>query len=237
MPLQLLLALVPLEDPVPPTRQAIIVRAQEWASTRATLRRFELADGTWKPVDRARPAWLGSSGMAPAEVRRQNTGKTPAGVFDLPMAFGTPSGGQVRMPYHRVTPGSYWPYDPQDPRTYNVLQTRRSPAARWRDDGEWSERLVDYGRQYRRAVVIGYNLPGGVYRDPRSGEWRAEQPARTDKGGGIFLHVDDARPTAGCVSVGAPEMRRIHRWLDPSAEPKIVIGTSASTRGWRTQLG
>jgi L,D-peptidoglycan transpeptidase YkuD (ErfK/YbiS/YcfS/YnhG family) len=237
MPVALLLGLVAVDDPEPPVNQVVVVRASGWSTTRAQMRRFERVDDQWRRVGPKRRAWLGRNGLAPERVRRQNTGTTPAGVFDLPMAFGLPSGSRVTMPYHRITAGSYWPYDPRDPRTYNVLQTRRAPGARWRDDGQWSERLMDYGAQYRRAVVIGYNLPDQVFRDSRTGEWRTPAPARTDKGGGIFLHVTSGRPTAGCVSVSNREMKRTLRWLDPAAEPRIVIGTRASVRGWKARFG
>jgi hypothetical protein len=96
---------------------------------------------------------------------------------------------------------------------------------------------MDYGVQYRRAVVIGHNLPDGVFRNDRTEEWRTRIPARTDKGGGIFLHVTNGRPTAGCVAIGGRGMRRTLRWLDPGAQPRIVIGTRSSVRGWRASLG
>lgn len=236
MPVALLLGLVAVDDPEPPVNQVIVVRAPSWDSTLAEFRRFERVDDQWRRVGPVRSARLGSSGLAPKRVRKQNTGRTPAGIFELPMAFGSASGSRVAMPYHRITAGSYWPYDPRDPRTYNVLQTRRAKKARWRDDGQWSERLIDYGYQYRRAVVIGYNLPDRVYRDTRTGEWRTQTPVRTDKGGGIFLHVTSGRPTAGCVAVSNREMRLTLQWLDPAAQPRIVIGTRSSVKGWKARV-
>lgn len=226
-----------LAAPVPePTRQVIVVSAPRWRSQEAKLRRFELTGGRWQRVGVPVHAWLGTRGLARRAVRRQNSGQTPAGVFTLPQAFGAVSGEGVRLPYTRVTANSYWPYDPRDPRTYNVMQTRRAPGARWRDDGEWSERLASYGRQYRFAIVIGYNLPGSVYRDAKSGERRTRAPARTDKGGGIFLHVEKGRPTAGCVAIGARQMRATLGWLTPTANPRIVIGPRRLIAGWRHRV-
>lgn len=218
-----------------PIEQAVVVTSARWDSRRATLRRYERTDQGWVRRGKAVRAWLGRNGFAPARVRRQNSGQTPAGVFDLPSAFGHGKGGAVSLPYHRITPRTYWPYDPRDPDTYNVLQTKRTKAARWRDDGRWSERLLDYGRAYRHAVVIGYNLPKSVYRGP-SGQWRATRPVRTDKGGGIFLHVSGNRPTAGCVAIPQHAMRAVQRWLDPQANPRIVMGPRAVTREWRKGL-
>lgn len=215
--------------------QVIVVTSPAWDSQRASLRRFEAKDGRWVPVGSVVPAWIGSNGFAPAGVRRQNSGQTPAGRFEIPQAFGTGPAAGIDLPYHRVTAGSFWPYDPRDPRTYNILQTKRTAGARWRADGQWSERLLDYGRQYRYGAVIGYNLPATTYRAP-SGERRTRTPARTGKGGGIFLHVSKNRPTAGCVSVPLPAMRTTLRWLDPQARPVIIMGPRAVTRGWRATV-
>lgn len=224
------------QPPPEPVRQVIVVSADGWRSQQATLRRFARVGTSWQRVGGATHAWLGTNGMARHRVRKQNSGQTPAGIFTVPQAFGAPAGRAVRLPYTRITARSYWPYDPRDPRTYNVLQDRRVPGARWRDDGQWSERLASYGRQYRYAVVIGYNLPLDTYRDPVSGERRSRTPARTDKGGGIFLHVDRGRPTAGCVAIGAGQMRAVIRWLDPATNPRIVIGPRAVTQGWRSRV-
>ncbi len=78
--------------------------------------------------------------------------------------------------------------------------------------------------------MLDYNLPGGVHR-AADGQRVADQPADTRLGGGIFLHVSGPGATAGCVSVPRDVMRRVLRWLDPAAEPVLVMGPrSAITR-------
>lgn len=225
----------PSSDDAEPIRQMVVVTSTDWDSQRATLRRFERSEDSWVRKGKPVRAWLGINGFAPKRTRRQNSGQTPAGMFRLPSSFGAGRGSQVSLPYHRSTWRSYWPYDPRDPRTYNVLQVKRSASARWRDDGQWSERLRSYGRQYRFAVVIGYNLPRRTYRDPASGEARATRPARTGKGGGIFLHVTGNRPTAGCVAIAERPMRRTLLWLDPERNPRILMGPRSVTAGWRAR--
>ena len=78
-----------------------------------------------------------------------------------------------------------------------------------------SERLADYPTEYRMSVVVAYNYYDRVrYR-----------------GAGIFLHVNGPGATAGCVSVPRDVMRRVLRWLDPAAQPVLVMGPrSAITR-------
>ena len=233
--LALAAALGVVASPTDPPSQAIVVTSQAWGSQRATLRRFRHDGQGWVQVGRPITAWIGVNGFVRAERRHQNTGTTPAGVFAVPSAFGRVVDPRLRLPYQRVTASSYWPYDPRDPRTYNVLQSRRAGSARWRDDGQWSERLIDYGRQYRLAAVIGYNLPRGIYTAP-SGERRAASPAQVHKGGGIFLHVTRGRPTAGCVAIAWPAMRQVAGWLNPAANPQIVMGPRSFTRDWRARV-
>ena len=202
-------------------RQVVVVSATSWSSSVARLRAWERApDGTWALVMGPVPARVGRNGFVRAAARRQGSATTPAGTFGLLRAFGTWGDPGTALPYRQVDGNDWWPYDPRDPATYNVVQTRRSPASDWRET--WAEHLSSFGRQYRHAVVLDFNLPAGVH---RSGSERvAGDPADTRRGGGIFLHVDRPGATTGCLSVAQPDLRRLLRWLDPAAAPVIVAG-------------
>lgn len=199
-------------------RQVVVVISGSWSSSLARLRAYEkTAAGTWRlrlgPVD----ARLGRNGFSPADQRRQGGSTTPAGTFALPWAFGTRPDPGTALPYLLVDDNDWWPYDPRDPATYNVWQPRRAGSARWRTS--WAEDLSSYGRQYRHAAVIAYNLP------------TATTDVDTRRGGGIFLHVDRPGATTGCVSVAQADLERVLRWLDPTQAPVIVMGPrSAVTR-------
>ena len=43
-------------------------------------------------------------------------------------------------------------------------------------------------------------------------------------GSAIFLHVSTGGATAGCVSIPTAELLPVLRWLDPSRQPRIVMG-------------
>jgi L,D-peptidoglycan transpeptidase YkuD (ErfK/YbiS/YcfS/YnhG family) len=204
------------------TRQVVVVTAPGWRSTRGTLRTYErAADGTWTQVLGDTPAWLGAGGLVRAEKRRQGTGTTPAGTFALPSAFGRRGNPGTAMPYVQFDRNDAWPYDPGDPATYNVFQHE----PRWkRWSGGYVEHLWRLRDQYRYVAVLDYNLPAAPYVLRRNGLRTAPVPADTRRGGGIFLHVDDDRPTAGCVAIPVGPMREVLRWLDPAANPVIVIG-------------
>ena len=203
------------------SRQVIIVRARNWSTSHATLVAWQQdRTSTWHRVLAPVPARVGWNGFIWAAQRVQNSGETPAGTFRLLRGFGLARPAGVRLPYQVVDPSDWWPYDPRDPKTYNVQQLSRPKQARWRTS--WAEHLATYRTQYRFVVVLDYNLPSGVHFNGT--QWVASHPANTAKGGGIFLHVNGDGATAGCVSVARPVMRHLLRWLAPGAHPRIVMG-------------
>jgi L,D-peptidoglycan transpeptidase YkuD (ErfK/YbiS/YcfS/YnhG family) len=203
------------------SRQVVVVTSGSWTSSYARLQTWrKTTDGEWIRVVDPIPARVGWNGMRRAENREQGTGTTPAGTFGLISGFGLERPEGVDLPYRKVDANDWWPYDPKDPKTYNVLQPHRVQHAKWRP--EWAERLASYRSQYRFAVVLDYNLPSEV--SWQDGERVAREKADTSAGGGIFLHVNGTGATAGCVSVERSEMRRVLRWLDPDLDPVIVIG-------------
>jgi L,D-peptidoglycan transpeptidase YkuD (ErfK/YbiS/YcfS/YnhG family) len=203
------------------SRQVIVVTSKSWTSSYARLQTWrQTPAGTWVRVMQPVNARVGWNGMRRAANRVQNSGTTPAGTFRMLRGFGTANPSGVNLPYQRVDRNDWWPYDPQDPKTYNVFQPHRVHRANWRTD--WAEHLRSYRRQYHYAVVLDYNLPSGVHW--RNGQRVARNPAKTSAGGGIFLHVNGSGATAGCVSIGKHRMKRVLKWLDPAKQPRIVIG-------------
>ncbi len=203
------------------SRQVVVVTTGSWTTSYAKLQTWEQdTDGKWEQVVAPIASRVGWNGVRRAANRQQNTGTTPAGTFDLLRGFGLARPSGVDLPYRRVDKNDWWPYDPADPKTYNVLQPQRMQHAKWRP--EWAERLKSYSTQYRYAVVLDYNLPSGIVW--RRGERIATNKADTSAGGGIFLHVNGTGATAGCISISRDQMRHVLKWLDPDLDPVIVIG-------------
>ena len=210
-------------------RQLVTVTSSSWADTRAQLRVWRRLDGRWRLVRGPVPVSLGWNGWVRARERRQSTGTTPAGSFDMRYAFGTRSDPGTQLHYRRVDGNDYWPYEPRDPATYNIYQPHKARTSHWRSD--YVERLADYNDEYAYGVVLGYNMPRGVHWSDTRRQWVAREPADTSRGGGIFLHVKKNRYTAGCVSGSLSDIRWIVRWLDPDQNPRIVMGP----RAWVTR--
>ncbi|MEU6574686.1 L,D-transpeptidase family protein [Streptomyces sp. NPDC046805] len=188
--------------------QLITAQAPRSDATSGTVTWWDLRGGQWKQAGTA-PARFGAKGLVEGTTRKQGTNTTPAGLYDLPFAFGIqPAPTGTHVPYRPVHQDSWWCQDTAS-RSYNRWTEPRPADCRAAE----SEHLVTYTTQYAHALVIGFN-----YRTPVRG-----------RGAGIFLHVNGKAATAGCVSVPQDAMRRILQWADPAAKPHIAIGTESGT--------
>jgi L,D-peptidoglycan transpeptidase YkuD (ErfK/YbiS/YcfS/YnhG family) len=210
-------------------RQLVVVTGRSRSSTYATLRTYQKgANGTWTERYAAMPARVGYGGWVPAASRVQNTGTTPQGTFGLTTAFGLSADPGTALPYRRADADDYWVGDQRDPRTYNLFQPAASAGRTWRT-GQ-AERLAAYPTQYQYAVVIDFNRPAAS-----TVAWQAVQkqfvtsrPVNVRLGSAIFLHVNGAGSTAGCVSLARADMVRVLTWLDPARRPRIVMAPESA---------
>ena len=187
--------------------QVVTVRASgSWATVVAWQRD---ASG-WHRVLSTTAARVGANGVTSGATRRQGTNTTPTGTYTLTQAFGILANPGARLPYHRVGPDDWWVED-NNSRWYNSLRQASAggfDTALPESAVNGSEHLIRHIGQYDYAVVIDYNM----------------HPAVLYRGAGIFLHVSDGYPTAGCVAVPRTTLVTILRWLNPGAHPRIAIG-------------
>jgi L,D-peptidoglycan transpeptidase YkuD (ErfK/YbiS/YcfS/YnhG family) len=223
-------AVTPAQLNIRDAQQVIIVTSTSWTTSYAKLQTWEKrSDGTWVKPFGEMSARIGRNGFASHPTRLQNSGTTPSGNYRIKHTFGQATNPGTRMPYRDVDSNDYWVYDPEDPYTYNILEPYHSPYARWRTTE--AERLAAYPTQYKYAAIISYNLPANVRWYEQYREHRTTTPANTAKGGGIFLHVNGNGATAGCVSLYETSMLKVLRWLNPTKQPRIIMGPSAVIAG------
>ena len=146
------------------------------------------------------PCALGRAGIRSA--KREGDGATPRGpLHPVAVLYRADRGPRPRtaLPVGAIRPDSGWCDDPAD-RAYN--QPVRLPFA------AHHERLWREDRLYDVVVVLDYNM----------------HPVRRGAGSAIFLHIagDAFAPTAGCIAVTAPVMRRLLARIGPRTVIRIV---------------
>lgn len=196
------------EHPLQNTSQLLIVREKSFLFiTWHTLYMMQKDKEVWRQALPAMTAVVGRNGIAPPGEKREGDGRTPSGLYRLNLAFGYPEKAQTAMPYRQTKEDDLWVDDPDAP-DYN----------RWVKQGETSalsfEKMKRDDDQYRYGLVIEYNT----------------DPVIPGFGSAIFLHIWKERgsPTAGCVAVSEEDILKILSWLDPSANPAILIHAKSS---------
>ena len=136
---------------------------------------------------------VGRNGVAAPGAKREGDGKTPYGIFRMRGGFGIRANPGLASSWLVTSARDVWVDDSRS-RLYNTHQ--RLPV-----NGRWaSAEKLRVRPAYNYAQVIGYN--------------EARRPWR---GSAIFLHVDQGRATAGCVSLPTSSLLAVLRWQKPGA--------------------
>jgi len=136
---------------------------------------------------------VGRNGVAAPGAKREGDGKTPYGAFPMRGGFGLYANPGLASSWLVTSWRDVWVDDSRS-RLYNTRQ--RLPV-----NGRWtSAERMRQSPAYNYAQVIGYN--------------EARTPWR---GSAIFLHVDQGRGTAGCVSLPTSSLLALLRWERPGA--------------------
>ena len=191
------------------TRQVVTVNHTYGTHARVSL--WQRTSGRWQRLARSRAGRIGYGGLVRARLRHQGTGTTPLGTFRLLWSFGThDADASWDLPHRRIRAGDFWVED-NGSDYYNRYRNKSQGGFRWwlpYSDLNGSERLTDYPVDYEYSIVTSFNYAHPVHY----------------RGAGIFLHVSDGGPTAGCVSAPMWFLRRTLSTLDPDLHPVIAIG-------------
>lgn len=209
-------------------QQIVVVTGSSRTSTYATLRTYQKGtDGIWRAKFLAMPARIGWGGWVPASQRVQNTGTTPQGTFRITTAFGLKANPGTKISYRHADSGDYWVGDQRDAKTYNLFEPYASANRTWRV-GQ-AERLANYPVQYEYAAVIDFNRPAAssVTWNTTYAEYVTSRPVNVLLGSAIFLHINGAGSTGGCVSLRRADLISVLKWLDPAKRPRIVMAPLA----------
>jgi len=209
-----------LRNPTTKASQMLLVRANNWDSTTGIMQRYarETADDEWQKIGDPIEVSLGENGLAwgrglhgfhltSGPIITEGAKKSPAGVFQLVLAFGKDSNEKlgVKLPYKQITKTLFCPDDPKS-KFYNKLVDTKEISKDWNsaeDMNKYSEAgLYTYG------VFIDHNakkiIPGA--------------------GSCFFIHAyqDKNKPTFGCTAMTTNSIKEIVLWLDPTKKPILV---------------
>lgn len=208
---------IPLRETLALSRQMVVVTAARWDSTEGWLRRFEASDRNWEQAGPAIAVVLGSNGLAwgrglqplpqAGPTKKEGDGKSPAGVFRLPYAFGAAPPDAVReikIPYVQCTASVECVEDPKSSE-YNIMLDRQTVA---KPDWTRSEKMRRADGEYQLGIFVAEN----------------SDPASPGDGSCIFLHVWKGAgiPTSGGTAMSIGAMESILGWIDPRAQPVLV---------------
>lgn len=191
------------EDDLGDCRQLVTVQS---SGTQCTLYFFDKGNDGWALSEAipSAPGIVGRGGVTTS--KQEGDGCTPAGYYALGPCYGEDAKSATAMEYHQIVKGDFWVDDPNS-QYYNQFVHLDDILV---DRPEWTsgEDLFELLRYYRYMVVIRYNM----------------DPIVPGAGSAIFLHCQAGdTTTSGCVSTKEATVFAILRWLDPAADPHILI--------------
>ena len=164
--------------------------------------------------------WIGKNGAIEIEAKHEGDGKTPLGLFDLGVAFGTHN-LNIDYPYIKIQDNDYWVDDSASP-YYNQLVRVGEDIPPFNypyitslksKNFNSAEHLKGYEKQYEYAVFIEFNS-----------HQTSNGTIEPSKGSAIFLHCHgDAGYTSGCIAISKEDMEYIMNYLNRNGKPKIKI--------------
>ena len=201
------------------TRQLLIVTAQNWSISHATLQRYHYTHGAWKRVGHPLTVQIGRNGLGwgrglhptPHDshpIKHEGDGKAPAGIFQLNEAFGY-APYTIAYPYRVYRASDHCVDDIHSPYYNKIIDSTTTP--KHYTSYERMRFAKDY---YQYGLVVNHN-----------GIRQGESPLK-GAGSCIFIHIKPT-PTAGCTAMGKQEMKQLLRWLDPHANPLLIQGVQS----------
>jgi D-alanyl-D-alanine dipeptidase len=211
------------------SQQMVVVTASDWKATTGWLRRFERSAQGWEIDGPPLPVVLGRGGLGwgrgahplpqSGPQKKEGDGRSPAGIFSLPYAFGYAAPDSVReikLPYVQCT-ASLECVDDTNSSYYNVIVDRRSVDA---PDWKSSEKMRMTNGEYRLGIFVDHNT----------------SPAQPGAGSCVFLHIWKGSdvPTSGCSAMSDGAMESLLGWLDAQAHPVLVQLPEAEYQRFQT---
>jgi zinc D-Ala-D-Ala dipeptidase len=199
------------------SQQMVVVTTADWTATTGWLRRFERSDQGWQingppfrvVVGRGGLGWGRGEHPLPqtGPQKTEGDGRSPAGIFRLPFAFGydpADSVREIKLPYVQCT-ATLECVDDTNSVNYNVILDRRAVE---QPDWKSSEKMLRSDDEYRLGIFVAHN----------------SSPTGPGAGSCVFLHIWKGRdiPTSGCTAMSIGAIESLLGWLDARSHPVLV---------------
>ncbi|KHD35453.1 hypothetical protein NL50_13195 [Clostridium acetobutylicum] len=195
---------LPLKD----SGQAIIVETPNESSAAMKLFTYEKDNSnTWR-LKLTTKGVVGVKGIS--LNKKEGDLKTPEGIFSFLFEFGSAPNPGTKMEYKRTHPGDYWSSS-RTIKEYNTWVTYKgSPETRF---GHGNYQNLYTTSSYKYAAAINYNYGTNKI---------------IGNGSAVFFHIAprNGGGTPGCVGIPETSLVQILKWMNPSKNPKIAIGTA-----------
>jgi L,D-peptidoglycan transpeptidase YkuD (ErfK/YbiS/YcfS/YnhG family) len=207
----------PVSEQLGASRQMLVVTSTNWTATTGTMRRFERVGESWQMNGPEFPVVLGRGGLGwgrginppqqSGPEKREGDGRSPAGIFALPYAFGyapAESVREIKLPYVQCT-SSLECVDDTNSQYYNIILNRQSVST---PDWKSSEKMRMSNGEYRLGIFIAHNT----------------SPTQPGAGSCVFMHIwiGPGIPTSGCTAMSPGVMESLLGWLDAASHPVLV---------------
>ncbi|HSU55629.1 MAG TPA: L,D-transpeptidase family protein [Candidatus Dormibacteraeota bacterium] len=207
-------------EPLADSRQALVVLSSNWETIHAEMVCFERPTNTapWQQTALRMPVVLGRNGMGwglglhqtnslNGPLKHEGDGKSPAGIFLLPGAFGYDTPAEIswlKMPYVQCT-STLECVDDSQSRYYN--QTLERPTVS-KPDWNSSEQMRRKDEHYHYGIFVAHN----------------QNPAIAGRGSCIFIHLWEgpAIGTSGCTAMDHENILKLLHWLDSAKNPLLI---------------
>lgn len=219
--------------PLAVSTQLVLVLTPDWKSSKGEITRYERASAgdPWMRVGAPATCLLGRNGLgwgrgllaakADGPQKAEGDGKSPAGAFSLPSAFGdalrdAAKKQGLKLPYARITAKTVCVTDPAS-NSFNKLGNS--------DKADWTRN----DRMYRDSgvnawgAVIGHNM----------------NDVAAKAGSCVFLNIQEksGKPSGGSIGCAEPVLLGILSWLNPDSRPVLVALPQKEYDSLKTEIG
>jgi D-alanyl-D-alanine dipeptidase len=208
----------PLLETLSLSSQIVLVTTKDWTATNGLLRRFERREAGWEQIGPSLAVVMGRSGLGwgrgltdPAASsqpqKKEGDGRSPAGIFRLPYAFGYAAPDEVpeiKLPYIQCT-DTVECIDDTNSVYYNIIKDRGSVE---KVDWKSSEKMRMSDNEYKLGIFVAHNT----------------SPPVPGAGSCVFMHIwkGPDHPTSGCTAMSEGAIESLLGWLDPRSNPVLV---------------